>query len=343
MTHLPVILLLVAAAALGVAPQRFRGGYMSPEEVHEAVREVAARADTLNPSRDAEALYQLALLHERGYDTIPQDSARALRLMRLAAEGGYLPAQNYLGYLLINSQSPEDGLHWLERAAIAGDLKAQSNIGFLLLEGDLVKRDDEKALFWLSRAAAGGMPQAASMLGDLYRDGRGVAQDSTLAAANYMAAYEHGLADAAYKLEEMMSCQWSAMPDDMKLTTARYLYNRTAPDVAIPLLRQLAENGNAEGLALLGDAYTRARGVAYDHDRAVECYFKAAQAGNPSAQFIIAEMLEIFPDALSAYGDFSAADFREAARQAGVTTAEEASRRLLNPPKIARPPFPPQK
>ena len=59
-----------------------------------AVRKLAERAD----SGGAKALYDLAMLYDTGYDSIPVDSARSTALYRLSAERGYAPAQNYLGF-----------------------------------------------------------------------------------------------------------------------------------------------------------------------------------------------------------------------------------------------------
>lgn len=352
-------LIIAAASAVALA----FGGYsgQSPEDARRAVREIALRADSGEP----EAIYQLGSIYERGFDSIPKDSLKAIELYRLAADGGSLKAQNYLGYYLIKNGSGKDaaeGLGWLEKAAMAGDSKAQSNIGFLLLGGNGVEQDYEKAAYWLERAAAGGVPAASSMLGDLYKDGLGVARDSLQAEAHYYAALDAGLADAAYKLEAMLAEKWSGMKPEEQLQTALHFYTHRAPDVAIPILMRLAlEDGydspstsdtrnsdvrgdvRAKAEALLGDAYTRALGVGYDYNKSTRYYLMAALDGNPSAAFVISELLEIFPDAINdilqerSIGD-PAGDpdrlndpyyWREKAAQGGVLSAEEAMRALF--------------
>ena len=95
----------------------------------------------------------------------------------------------------------------------------------------------------------------------------------------------------------------------------------------------------ARAYALLGHAYSRGLGVGYDHAKANEYFARAAQLGDPSAQFILAETLEIFPDALrTLLPDLDADDatmtpesLRAAAARAGVTDAAAATRRLLAP------------
>lgn len=324
--------------------------YRSPDEVRDALRELTEHAD----SGDSEAMYRLALVYENGYDTVPRDSVKFMQLLTRSAENAWLPAQNYLGYLLLQQGKGDEGLHWLERAAIAGDAKAQSNIGFLLLDDGNptseaiaslrsgIAPDNEKAAFWLERAAQSGVATASSMLGDLYRDGRGVAQDSLLAATCYYAAIDAGLADAAYKLEAMERKKWEAFSPQEQLQLALYLYTHRVPDLAIPLFSCLSDLSQApaipaeirsSALALLGDAYTRALGVAYDHDRSLEYYWRAAEFGNAPAQFVISELLEIFPDALDSLSDNppTAQQLRESAAQAGIHNAEEATIRLMNP------------
>lgn len=327
-------------------------GSRTPEDTESMLRELSLRAD----SGDAEALYRMSAIYERGFDTIPRDSIRAVSLLRESAEKGWLPAQNYLGYTLIKNRRGEEGIHWLEQAAMSGDPKAQNNLGFLLLENDdnsLAKEagiatDNEKAAFWLERAAQAGSATASSMLGDLYRYGKGVTQDSVMAAAHYYAAIDAGLADAAYKLEHMEHERWRRLDPQQQLEIALYLYTHRAPELAVPIFKRIADESEETGadvnpetltairgdaLALLGDAYTRGLGVGYDYDKSLDCYYRAALLGNAPAQFFISELLEIFPDILEPFTDLpiSAQELRESAASAGINDAAEANRRLLSP------------
>lgn len=329
---------LAGLAGLAVAP------ILAHTDPREVIREVAERAD----KGDAPALYQLALLHEQGYDSIPQDTVRAMHLLRLSAEGGDLKAQNYLGYKLLQ-RGDATGLNWLEKAAIAGDAKAQGNIGYLLLNSDLVEHDPQKAAYWLERAATGGVATASSMLGDLYRDGNGVAQDSLQAEAHYEAAIDAGLTDAAYKLVDLRGKEWENLPDSIRYSKALYLYTHRTPELALPIFRSIAgideQNPQrqstalmAKSLAMLGDAYTRGLGVVYSHEKSLEYYLAAAIEGDPSAAFVISELLEIFPDALNDYlpedatpESTSPSYWREKAEAGGINSAEEAHQRLFTP------------
>ena len=317
----------------------------SPSELrrrHEAVREVSVRAD----SGDAEALYQLALLHERGYDSIPKDSTKALLLLREAADAGFPAAANLLGYKLITGEggierNPAEGLGLLEDAAAHGDPKALSNLGYLLLYGEGVEHDSSKAAYWLQRASEGGILSASSMLGDLYRDGEGVDKDSLKAASLYRMAFDKGLTDAGYKLYDLTKAEIDTLPARARLTEGLYYFNRSLPSVGVDIFRSLAEDSSvspelrAHSKALLGDAYSRGRGVGYDYELSTRYYLEAAREGDPSAQFIIGEMLQIFPDALEGKicaddpADINSAYYwLDRAAGAGVTDASTAIRRL---------------
>ncbi len=316
-------LLIAAVASAAFSPH---GDGVTPR------RDVETADDSVSP----ETMFRLSARYERGDDSIPADSARAMQLLYGAAEKGYLPACSYLGYRLLRLGHNKEGLEWIERAAVAGDAKAQSNLGFLLTEGKIVRRDYEKAAFWLRKGAESGSATAASMLGDLYRDGSGVPRDSAAAEECYMAAVDAGLADAAYKLEDMMSAKWASLPCDSQLALALYFYSGRAPGVAIPILERLAADGDdvsARAAALLGDAYTRALGVRYDHELSLMYYWKSAELGYAPAQFVVGELLEIFPDALDSLtlNPPSADELMRRAADGGINSAKEATEALFSP------------
>lgn len=339
---LSVVGALFVAGALAQSPREL-------ERRREAVRDVILRAD----SGDGEALYQLALLHERGYDSIPQDSVAALKLLRSAAEAQYPPAENLLGYILIRGDyglTPDtaEGLNLIERAAMKGDSRALSNLGYLWLYGEGVEHDDQKGAYWLQRASDAGIISATSMLGDLYRDGRGVEQDSLQASALYRLAFDKGLTDAGYKLFELNRAKTDTLPAAARLREGLYFFRRSMPEAGVQIIRELADSVaigchgltpelRAHAKALMGDAYSRARGVEYNYELSTRYYLDAARAGNPSAEFVIGEMLEIFPDLICDYLEeevpvdmLTASYWLQRAAAQGVNDASEATRRLHN-------------
>lgn len=259
--------------------------------------------DSASQAGNAEAMYRMARATERGYPPyLSKDSIEAVRLYMAAADKEYAPAMTLAGYIYYDPSNPQrditKALHLTEKAAMLGDAKAANNLGWMLTEGDGVVHDAAKAAYWFGKGAEAGLPSAQSQLADLYKTGRGLPPDTLRAIALYDAAIRGGLADAQLKLLQMMMPQWTSLPDSVALSKARHYISLDAYVVAVPLLEVAAKSSNADALALLGFAYSRGLGVEYSHPLSIEYFFRAANEGNPSAQFIIGELLEIFPDAL---------------------------------------------
>lgn len=307
------------------------------------------RADAGEP----EAQYRLAGLYETGFvpGGIQRDSLRAMELYAIAANAGFPAAQNYYGYMLINNGHPAEGLAMIERAARAGDPKACNNLGYLLVSGRGVEQDYPKAAYWYERAATAGLPVAMAALADMNRKGEGMKPDTTRAVALYEAAISAGLTEAQSPLIEMMHGKWTSLSANDALSSGDYYHALRAPAVAVYLWSIAADKPVAKGdtaaiqtraraRALLGEAYSRGMGVEYSHANSLKYYFLAAVDGNPSAQFVIAELLSMFPDALTELTDPAALDlvtpqtsssslWYERAAAAGITTAAAATRALF--------------
>lgn len=290
--------------------------FAATPEGRRAFRQFEQRAE----NGDAEAQYRLATVLETGWDSVPADSVRALELMRRSAQAGFPPAMNYLGYLYGKGYKvgdreliPEDrdsSVMWLRRSADAGDPRAVSNLAYLLLNDTVSGRTPEERLAadstayaYLVKGANSQIPTAFSMLGDMYRDGRWVKRDTLKATANYEAALERGLGDAESRLIALMGHRWQRLPQDSAFNLGLRYYTGYAPGAGVLLLEHAAEIPDtigigARAMALLGDAYSRGVGVKYNHDKSLEYFARAALAGNPSAMYILAETLEVFPDVL---------------------------------------------
>lgn len=310
-----------------------------------ALRELSARAG----SGDAKAIFNLATLYDTGYDSIPVDSAVSTALYLLAAEKGYAPAMNYLGFRYFNGdyviQNVDSALFWLAKAAGAGDAKAASNLGYLLSHDDAVTRDYPQAIYWLTKAADAQLPVAQALLADLLRQGLGAPKDTAKAESLYTVAIEHGLQDAELKLLSMKGREWERLSPDSAVALGRYYYTHRAPFIGVTLFENAAFYDQPEALALLGDAYSRAVGVEYDHDKSLAYFLRAALLNQPSAQFVIGELLDIFPDALSDsipysiitefYSDsvpsclLTAPYWYDKAKESDIHNAEEAHEQLI--------------
>lgn len=337
MKRTPLWLLAVGMAVLSVSS-------MTPE----ARRSFEAFGRRVGAG-DPEAMYRMSVLLERGYDSIAPDTVRSLSLLRRAADAGYAPAQNYLGYLYGEGRmvcaDADSARMWIRRAADGGDPKAAHNFAYMLLYPDGPARDavaDTVAVSYLRRAADAGLPQSQTLLADLYAGGRLLPADTAMARSLYESAISRGFADAELRLLNMMGPEWTRYDSPASLREAIRYWNMGAPVIAVEFLRNIgpAEPETARAYAMLGHAYSRGRGVPYDHRKANEYFARSALLGDPSAQYILAETLEIFPDVLrTLLPDLSEADaasltpdaLRESAAVAGVTDAGTAACRLTDP------------
>lgn len=293
---------------------------------------------------DSAAMYHLSTLYHRGYDTIAPDSVRAMRLLQSAARKGHVAAMNRLGYFYLTLHgvySPDSALYWLHRAAAAGDPTARYNLAFLVV-GDTTAPAPRlaEAVNVLREATDRGMPQAAATLADLYRTGRGVARDTLTAEMFYLQARSAGLEDAELKLMVMNRDRYSRLSPAEALTEGLRAAHAGAHVAAFRLFSRAAEDSIPRALALLGEAYASAKGTDYNHEKSTGYFLKAALGGDPSARFILAETLEIFPDALSKAGAEERSAVSEEmntpqywyhlAAEDGVTDAETALKRLFD-------------
>lgn len=271
------------------------------------VRDTVTRLEHSAAAGDSSAMWHLATLYERGYDSIPADTVRSISLLRSSAAKGYAPAQNYLGFLYQRGRmvtaSRDSALYWLERAADNGDPKALNNLAFLLLnDSTSVSRNDSsetaRAIAMLRRASDAGVPEAMSHLGDIYATGHGVAPDTLRAHDYYLRATSRGLADAERRLWWLMADRYAQLSPDSALQEGIKARDANAPTVAFRLFHQAAEGGVAQAYTLMADSYAGAKGVDYNHELSLQYYIKGALAGDPEAKRVLKELLEIFPDIL---------------------------------------------
>ena len=294
-------------------------GYMWAQEAipeHRiSLRQLVERAD----SGDPKALYDLAYLHDIGYDSIQVDSLLSTALYKKSAEKGYAPAMNFLGFRYYKGEkinkNIDSALFWIRKAADVGDITAAANLGYLLTESDEIPHDENEAVKWLTIAA------------------------------------EHGVNEAQLKLIDLKGETFRNLDADSALIIGTEYYVGKAPILGTFILEGAAEAGIPKAQALLGDAYSKGLGVPYDHQKAIDFYYEAARGGDPSAQFVIAELLEIFPDALNNL-NIKTTEFEtpaieprqsdtdihtpsywyEKAAAQGVTDSETATRSLLSIP-----------
>ncbi|HEX9596242.1 MAG TPA: tetratricopeptide repeat protein, partial [Anaerolineales bacterium] len=99
---------------------------------------------------------------------VEKNHEKALKWIRLSAEGGYSYAQFHIGgmYQQGIGVAKDDVLaaKWFLEAAKTGNIKARTNIAGLYYEGTGIKQDFEKAYAWASLAAYKGNENAKTLV-----------------------------------------------------------------------------------------------------------------------------------------------------------------------------------
>lgn len=303
-------------------------------------RRLLERAD----AGDADANFRVANTLLSGYPRIGlrKDSTEALRRLTLAAQAGLPRAQTQLGTVLYSRGETGRAIELLMRAARQGWAPAASNLGYLLAYGKYGEHNDAKARYWLRKGAEGGDGWALMTLADMALEGREsgarpALPDTARAIELYDSALVAGTYLAATQLERLIR-PGALEPDSAALMAQRYV-SIGALRLAIRLAYRAVET-SALAQTLLAEAYARGQGLPYSHAAAMELYLRGALGGNPSAQYVLGEVLQILPDALrevpAKYTEnltpeqTTADHWLRLAAEKGVTDAS-AARRLLYP------------
>ena len=335
LTALCFLLLMAAIRLCGAVSPAENGDSVAMRSL-KALQERAQKGDN-------EARFRLARTLETGYGTLlKRDSIQARRLFEQAAEAGYAPAQNYLGFLLFSDGKPREAIDWMMCAAEKGDLTAYTNLGWMLLYGNGAVRDVEKALYWLRRGADLGSAPAEAMLGDVYREGIGVAADSAAALNHYDRALElysqagyrdaRAVADISKGINALFPAPETLCTDSLMTLGRKYL--KVAPAAGMRFIAVAAEKDLPIAQALVAKAYAFGHGIPYDHAKSLAWYLRAALGGNASAQFVLGELLQMLPDALDelpqelttplSTEQKTGVYWLEKAQEAGITDARQA-------------------
>ena len=144
-----------ADAYLGVASYLGTGGAVD-HPAAEAWFKIGAR------QHDPEAEFLLASFNENEPGRVP-DLVNDVKLLRLSAAAGYVPAMHGAGLLLVNhpelTQPPEEATNLLLSAANAGYWKASATLGILTRDGRRMAKDQRVAYRWFYIAVLqGGSP-----------------------------------------------------------------------------------------------------------------------------------------------------------------------------------------
>ena len=159
------------------------------------------QARELAEAGDRVAQYQLG----RYSGHLDKDTA----MLRRAAENGFVPAQNSLGFSLKDSERWADAARWFRRSARQGHPVGLYQLGLAHFRGRGVTRDHARAFELTLRAAHSGHASAEYGVGLSYQRGEGTARDVAKARQWFQRAAENGVDEAREKLKAL-----SAAPTD---------------------------------------------------------------------------------------------------------------------------------
>lgn len=179
------------------------------------------------------------------------DESAMLGLAELYANGDENTAVN-----------PDQSFYWYEKLALLDHPTAQYNLAQFYLRGFGTERDFEKAIYWMRKAVENGDEDAPEQL----------------------KAYEKTAADA----KAAMAGDAEAQADYAKfLMQTGNSTEQPEKDInyaeCVKWAQKAADQGNADGMWIMGLAYEHGRGVAPNSSKAVEYYQKGAELGNDQA------------------------------------------------------------
>jgi len=273
-----------SAAAASASPANNASGTKQASEYDVLTKAQAVTLEEL-PALEAKAQAGdpqsqtlLALAYHSGA-LLKNDEVEALRLLRLAAEKGYMPAEESLGIYYaagigMEKPDPQAALKWYTAASQKGSVDATTNIGSMYASGDGVPKDMTTAIQWFHQAAEAGGAAAAYDLAMIYALGDGVPRDQQLAALWLTKAADHDFVPALRDLG------------------IRSAYPRDGSTADVPLalqkLKRGAELGDAISQAILGDIFSNGEMMKPDYQQAANYYKMAADQGQRDGEFGLA-------------------------------------------------------
>ena len=269
----------------------------------------------IEEGNDPQALGALGMSYAVGVH-VPENFATALRLLKRAAEKGFVEilieaGQAYqsgadsIGRAVIQNEA--FGFACLKAAAEFGHPIAQYMTACALMEGVGVEIDAPKAATYVKLAAAQDLGEAVLLLAGLYGNGQGVDVDPEAAVECYERAAAMGFIQAELALA-LIYAEGTIVPAN-KTRAAEHLErvrarNDPATDAALGecfltgsggaevnvetalmYLERAAAGDDAEALCLLGQCYADGdkQGIPVDTKKAIGYFRRAAEQGHPES------------------------------------------------------------
>ncbi len=284
-------------------------------------------AKPLAEQGNAEALYLMGFAYESGKG-VEASKDKALEYYRKAAAAKHKDAVYRLSFILLASEKEEErdqARQALESAAKDDPTVAARILGEAYLRGRLSPAaDPDKAVFWWKRAADAGDIPSLLLVARFYEGQFGFPElkDPKEALASYAKAAGLGDASAMAALgsrllsgeektrDEKKGREWLKKAIEAKEYTAYLALGDYEENVKKDLKAALAEYergkdaGQIDCILRTADFYIEGKGVEKDTARGLALLEKAAEAGNPVANFRLAvqALSGEKPDLLSGYG-----------------------------------------
>jgi TPR repeat protein len=232
---------------------------------------------------------------------------RVLRSLERAAEAGYPPAMNWLGFCYLNGvhlpKNSEMGIRWIKEAAKAGYEQAMNNLGQRLLYGEGIEKDPEEGKKWIQKAVDKGFVRAMNNLG-VYL----ISQNKEEAEYWLRRAAEAGYPRAMFRLALfLLRCkkkdegkEWlekAATHGDIhaQRTLGQFLieghYFDKDPDRGIEWVTLAAESGNTDAILYLVKKYFEGKDIQTDRVKGEEWLQRGAASGNEMLMFQLGKYL----------------------------------------------------
>lgn len=289
-------------------------------------------ATPLAEKGNAEALYLLGFAYESGKG-VDASKEKALEYYRKAAAGKHMDAIYRMSFILLASDKEEEreqARQVLEGAAKDDPAVAARILGEAYLRGRLSPTaDPDKAVFWWKRGADAGDVASMLLVARFYEGQFGFpelknpkealdsyAKAAGLGNAGAMAALGSRLLSGDEKVrDEKKGREWLKKAIDAKEYAGYLALGDYEENVKKDLKAALAEYergkdaGQMDCMIRTADFYLEGKGTEKDKARGLALLTKAAEAGNPMANFRVAvQILSVEkPDLLAGYKHLLAA------------------------------------
>jgi uncharacterized protein len=160
---------------------------------------LSLHSQTVTAGQDSPKLFGRGMNALTG-SSATQSTANALEYFHRAAEQGYAPAQDVLGFFyetgIATPAEPAQAADWYKKAALQDDSLAQWRLGQLIYAGAFPPRDLNEASVWLQKSAAHDNAFAEYVLGRIKLE----RNDDPKAAEWFRKSAEQGLPQAQQQL-----------------------------------------------------------------------------------------------------------------------------------------------